>query len=230
MFFKVDEQIFQRVNDYCVGVITAGKLTQPDRLDFLSGYYDAAFLDASQRLKDVDVKTMPGIEKYRKALTALGVNPNKFPCSIEALFRRIQKGNQINSISPLVDLGLAISIKYTFPVGLHAIDSFPGDMEVRFSNDDDVFDEGAHLTGQSEPVYVTGNSVRTRNWLWRQTEAGRSTTSDSKSLLFLIDGFLSDRESIIKARDELELFLKNLFSAETKAGFVCAETPSFEIA
>jgi DNA/RNA-binding domain of Phe-tRNA-synthetase-like protein len=102
-------------------------------------------------------------------------------------------------------------------------------MEVRFSNNDDVFDDSERLVDHREPVFVTGNSVRTRNWLWRQTEAGRAATADTKNLLFLIDGFLNDKEDIIKARDELAAFLKTDFGADVLTGFVSSENPSYEI-
>lgn len=230
MFFKVDEQIFQSVNDYCVGVVVASKVNAAHNINDLLEFSRMSFQDASIQLQNVDIKTMPRIEQYRSAMNALGVNPNKYPSSIEALLRRIQEGKPIGSISTVVDLGNAISVKYGVPIGMHNIDSFNGDMEVRFSCDDDIFDDTNHQIGQREPVYITGCSVRTRNWLWRQTEEGRTTTIDVDNILFLVDGFENGKENIIKARDELALLLRTHFGSDVRVGFVSAKNTSYKIA
>ncbi|WP_418889350.1 phenylalanine--tRNA ligase beta subunit-related protein [Porcincola intestinalis] len=47
----------------------------------------------------------------------MNINPNKYFCSIEALFTRIAKGKGVPHINPVVDLGNAISLKYTLPMG-----------------------------------------------------------------------------------------------------------------
>ena len=230
MYFKVDSQIFQKAGDYCVGVAVASGISGTADPEGLAGYCRSAFQDAYAKLQDVDIKAMPVIEKYRSAMSLLGVNPNRYPSSIEALLRRVQSGETLESGSPLVDLGNAASVKYCFPVGCHSMDSFMGDMEVRFSNDDDVFDEPGRQPGQSEPVYVTGNSVRTRNWLWRQTEAGRASTADSDNLLFLFDSFEEYEDDVIKARDELAFMLRTHFGCEVRVGYITSKHMSFKIA
>ncbi|GHT80286.1 hypothetical protein FACS1894130_11300 [Spirochaetia bacterium] len=228
MFFKVDEQIFQKATDYCVGVVSALGIKKAAGLKELTGYIDVSFRDAVVKLRDVSIKSMPAIEKYRTAMSALGINPGKYPVSIEALLRRIQDGKILDRISPIVDLGNAISVKYNVPVGVHDIDSFCGDLEVRYSNNEDLFDDSMHQT-ESEPVYVTGHSVRTRNWLWRQTEAGRNTSIDAENLLFLVDGFEDNKSTIIKARDELAFMLKAHFGCDVRVGFISAKNSAYKI-
>ena len=49
-------------------------------------------------------------------------------CSIEALLKRVAKGNQIGSIIPLVDIYNGISLKHGVPIGGEDIDKFQGDM------------------------------------------------------------------------------------------------------
>jgi len=227
MLFKVDSEIFNKVEDYCVGIIVACGLNQPGDPGGLTDYRQSVTEEARTQLSGADIKTTPKIAKYRAAMNALGVNANKYQTSIEALLHRVQSGDNIESISPAVDLGNAVSIKYGFPVGVHNIDSFLGDMEVRFSDDNDLFDGSKN---QKEPVYVTGNSVRTRNWLWRQTEAGRTTTHNAENLLFLIDGFEERADDIIRARNELSLLLTTRFGCDVRVGFVSSKNPSFKIA
>lgn len=59
--------------------------------------------------------------------------------SIESMLARTSKGKGLPSISPIVDLGNAISLKYMVPLGAHDIDTLSGDIEVRFSKQGDIF-------------------------------------------------------------------------------------------
>lgn len=45
-------------------------------------------------------------------------------CSIEALLKRVAKGNQIGTINPLVDIYNGISLKYGVPIGSEDFDKF----------------------------------------------------------------------------------------------------------
>ena len=228
MFFKVDEQIFQRVNDYCVGIVVANNVLFSHDQNNIDSYIESTVRVANEQLRNVDIKSMPKVSQYRKAMTALGINSNKFPSSVEALLRRVQADESVSTDSSVVNIGNAISLKYSFPVGVHNTDSFTGDMEVRYSVADDSFD-GEHQEVKSEPVYVTGNSVRTRNWLWRQTNAGRTTTANANNLLFLIDGFEDSIDEVIKARDELAFLLRSSFDCDVRVGLVTSKNESFKI-
>ena len=125
------------------------------------------------------VKEEPEILPYREAFRTLGINPNKYLCSIEALFTRIAKGKGMPYINPAVDLGNAVSMKYTLPMGAHDL---------------------------GEVVYAVGQQVRTRRWTWRQSEHGK-ITDDSSDIFFPIDGFNDfNKDNVIKAQAELDGF------------------------
>ena len=64
-----------------------------------------AVTDCQAALAGVALEESPEILPYREAFRALGQNPNKYPCSIEALLTRIAKGKGMPSINTLVDLG-----------------------------------------------------------------------------------------------------------------------------
>ena len=50
--------------------------------------------------------------------------------SIEALLKRVSKGNDIGTINPLVDIYNSISLKYGLPCGGEDIDKFAGDIRL----------------------------------------------------------------------------------------------------
>ena len=52
------------------------------------------------------------LEAWRGAFRAFGANPKKTPCSVEALWKRMQKNGSLPAIDPVVDLYNALSIRF----------------------------------------------------------------------------------------------------------------------
>ena len=127
-----------------------------------------------------------------EAFRALDINPNKYLCSIEALFTRIAKGKGMPHINPVVDLGNAVSLKYTLPMGAHDLGGSSEDICIRFALPGDTFlpfgGEAEETPDSGEVVYAVGHQVRTRRWTWRQSEHGK-ITPESTDIFFPIDGF-----------------------------------------
>lgn len=83
---------------------------------------------AEVKFKDKKAKEIDEIIDYRNSLLKLGINPNKFMCSIEAIMTRILKKKGFPSINPIVDLGNAVSIKNVVTLGAHDIGSLKDDI------------------------------------------------------------------------------------------------------
>ena len=108
--FEVAAEVFEKLPTYCLGVVVARgvdndtanvKVTQMmnDEMD--------AFV---QRMAGVNLKEYPGIQPYRNAFLSLGMNPNKFMCSVEALSKRVQKGNRLPNINPIVSIWVMLCL------------------------------------------------------------------------------------------------------------------------
>ena len=102
------------------------------------------------------VKEEGAILPYREAFRALGINPNKYMCSIEALFTRIAKGKGMPHINPVVDLGNAVSLKYTLPMGAHDLKDVTEGISVRMSRAGDTF---LPFGGTEEEILEEGEVV-----------------------------------------------------------------------
>ena len=83
---------------------------------------------AEVKFKDKKAKEIDEIIDYRNSLLKLGINPNKFMCSIEAIMTRILKKKGFPSINPIVDLGNVVSIKNVVTLGAHDIGSLKDDI------------------------------------------------------------------------------------------------------
>ena len=106
-----------------------------------SGKINAILDDAIQKTRDkyasVKPKEHPDLQPYRRAFEKLGINPNRFPCSVEALSARISKGGKLPDINPAVNLVNIYSLNYTLPMGAHDLDATEDDIMVRFSRADE---------------------------------------------------------------------------------------------
>ena len=144
----------------------------------------------------------------------------------------MQKGNRLPNINPIVDLGNALSLKYCLPMGAHDIEKLDGDMTVRFSTAEDHFlpmgESEKEAMPDGELVYVSNHTVKTRRWIWRQSDDGKI---DEKTgyIFYPIDGFTdANLENVKLATEELAKLLQEEFGCEVKTGFIDAEHKEVE--
>ncbi len=233
MKFSVSREVFEKLDNVCFGVIVAKGIDNTLEKSEIIEKLNQAIQDCEEKFKDTKVKELEDILYYRDAFKKLEINPNKFMSSIEAMLTRTSKGKGLPSISPIVDLGNSVSLKYMVPLGAHDIDTLNGDIEVRFSKEGDTFiplgSEEIETLEDGELIYSAGDNVRTRRWIWRQSEQGK-ITNESKNIFLPIDGFTDKNyESVISTRDELASLLKDIFSCNIKVGFIDKNNTEFEI-
>lgn len=233
MKFIVEKEIFERLPDACFGVVAAKGIDNTRAYPEIDCLLEQSADHAAQRFAGKKVKEEAEILPYREAFRALGINPNKYLCSIEALFTRIAKGKGMPHINPVVDLGNAVSLRYTLPMGAHDLGGSSEDICIRPARPGDTFlpfgAEEEESPDAGEVVYAVGNQVRTRRWTWRQSEHGKIEAGTS-CVFFPIDGFADiNRQRVLDARQALEQLLRETFRCETITGLVDAEHPEMEI-
>lgn len=215
MKFIIDDGVFEVLSEVCFGVVVARNLDNRTPRPRIKELLDRSIMDTREKFKGLNVKEHPALLCYREAFQKLGMNPNKFPCSVEALTTRVVKGGNLPDINGAVDLVNAVSLKYTLPMGAHDLDSVQGNLTVRFSRPGDPFTPFGQNTPETvdegELVYADGREVRTRRWIWRQSDRGK-VTQTSRNVFFPIDGFVHhNRASVLAARDELAGLLEQVF-------------------
>lgn len=232
MRFEVSRDVFELLPDACFGVVAVRGVDNSRAYPQVSELLHSAIAECEGALAGVKVKESPEIVPYREAFRALGINPNKFMCSIEALLTRIAKGKGFPEISPIVDLGNAVSLRTRLPIGAHDMGTVTRALEVRHALPGDTFipfgGGETETPDAGEVVYVSDGQVRTRRWTWRQSEIGK-ITEQTTDLLFPIDGFRSiNYERTLAARADLAGYLETLFGAKTAVGLVDRDNPVFE--
>lgn len=224
MKFIVEDAIFDKVPNLYIGVVAVKGVDNSKEYPEIEAMLDDAIAAAQQKFDGVKVKTAPEIIPYREAFRTLGLNPNRFPCSVEAMFTRISKGKGLPHINPLVDLNNALSLKHVIPMGTHDLGRSPADIEMRYARKGDHFlpfgggEEEAPAEG--EVVYAVGSEIRTRRWTWRQSEHGK-ITADTSYVFYPIDGFLDFNKTQVDAViRELADILQKVFDCPVISGAV----------
>ena len=222
--FTVENTVFEKLPDYCVGVVVARGLDNHSQSGAVGRMLDQAAADFAQTKREANIRELPGVKACRDAFQALGMNPNKFMCSIEALMKRVQKNGALPHINTVVDLGNAFSLTYQLPMGAHDVDKLEEDIQIRFSTPEDHFLPMGETETETMPagelVYVSGHTVKTRRWIWRQSEDGK-ITGDTSHVFFPIDGFQNvNGAAVLAARDALARLLEQDFGCQVVTGYV----------
>jgi len=132
------------------------------------------------------------LEAWRGAFRAFGANPKKTPCSVEALWKRVQKDGEMPAIDPVVDLYNALSIRFGACFGGEDLDRYVGLPRLVLARGDEGFDTvraGAPAIEQpnaGEVVWRDDRGVTCRRWNWRQCKR-TALSRESRNLWFIID-------------------------------------------
>ena len=232
MNFYVTEKVFEKMPNVVFGLISVKDVDNTNDYEFIHQMLDESIISCENHFEGKVVKQEKELAPYREAFQVLGINPNKFMSSIEALLTRIAKKKGMPHINPVVDLGNAISLKYYLPVGAHDLNTMDGEFCVRTANEEDTFlpfgAEEREPVDVDEVVYATSNKVRTRRWIWRQSEEGKIDETTNE-LLFILDGFAENLDAVITARDELNKILSEKMGCKTKVGLIDKDNMVFNM-
>ena len=113
--------------------------------------------------------------------------------SIEALLKRVNNGNHIGTINPLVDIYNSISLKFGLPCGGEDIETFVGDVRLtKAVGDEDFITLGSQESAppyEGEIVYKDDKGAICRCWNWRESVRTMLTenTKDAFLCIELVD-------------------------------------------
>jgi len=96
------------------------------------------------------LKDNPTVRAYRDLFWSLGIDPTKTRPSGEALLRRVLHGNEIPSISTVVDAYNLASVKTVIPLSGFDLDQIIPPLVIRFSREGEAF----HGIGMNKPIIV----------------------------------------------------------------------------
>jgi len=210
IFYSIADEVFFHFPEYVRGVVLAHDVknaaTPPALIEMLRTE-EASIRD---RLKLEELTAHPRIVSWREAFRRVGIKPNEFRSSIEAMTRRVLRQQELPSINALVDIGNILSLRHLLPVGAHAIDVISQDIALRIATGEEEFvpfgsDQAEH-PAPGEIIFTEGNTVLTRRWSWRQSNH-TLTLPATKAIELNVDGLppISKSEVEEVCREAMEL-------------------------
>lgn len=134
MKFEIAKEVFDLLPNAYFGVVAVRGMDNTKEIPELEEMLQANITQCEKDFDGIKVKNADDIVPYREAFRAIGINPNRYMCSIEALLDRIAKGKGFPHINAVVDLGNAVSIKYHLPIGAHDMATIDEALEVRYAD------------------------------------------------------------------------------------------------
>lgn len=190
MIFSIQKELFDILPDLTIGMVVAMGLDNTRPSKEIEDLLSQTLEEMKKNFIGDKAQDHPRIKPWRTAFSKLGISGSKFPSSIEAMARRVLKGDPFPRINPLVDLYNAISLKYLVPMGGHDLDTLQGNIYLRFAEGWEPFTPmggGEKMTvPKGELVYRDDQEVLTRNWVWRQCEKDKATEK-TKNIFIPID-------------------------------------------
>lgn len=149
--FIIEESFLEVFDDFRIGVIVLKGINNHKKgEDDYRSLLDDAQRESVKYYPNEDFSSNEVIKVWREAYSRFKTKKGA-RSSIEALLKRVAKGNSIGTINPLVDIYNAISLKYGLPCGGEDTDKFVGDVRLtKAMGNEEFITYGSDL---SEPPY-----------------------------------------------------------------------------
>jgi DNA/RNA-binding domain of Phe-tRNA-synthetase-like protein len=188
---EIAAEIFLRFPGYVRGVVIAHEVSNAPAPAPLVRLLREAEEALRRRLTAERLAQEPQIRAWRDAYRAFGAKPSEHRSSVEAMARRVLRGDSLPTISALVDIGNIVSLRYLVPVGGHAIDVVTADLALRFATGRETFvpfgSDAVEHPAPGEVIFAEGDVVLTRRWTWRQA-THTLTLPETRAIEFNVDG------------------------------------------
>ena len=232
MKISIDDKILKNFPDAKIGWLRANveNAGGSERVRAMKAELEA-------RLNDIGISadTMmshPDVRRWREVYSAMGVKPSKYRSSLEALLRRIFKGD-LWEVSPVVDCYDCVSALNLLPMGAHDMEKLRGGLTLRYAENGEKFyplgaGDSVVECAERHVVYADGEKVCC--WLWNYRDTRDASVDDgTKEALFLVDcAFETEWRSVEEGLSALAAGLSAVGCTVRKSGVVSAAAPEAE--
>lgn len=200
--------------------------------DKYEGFLRDCEKEALQYVENPEFTQNPIIRTWRDAFYKFKTKKGA-RCSIEALLKRVAKGNHIGTINPLVDIYNGISLKYGVPIGGENFDKFDGDIRLTVAEGGEDF--VTYGSDKSEPpypgeiVYKDNAGAICRCFNWRES-VRTMLEEDTTNAFMIIETVAGERSDVMDAAmDELKAMIEADLGGTVTKHIASAENPEIVI-
>ncbi|MFM0759506.1 B3/4 domain-containing protein [Streptococcus suis] len=167
-------------------------------------------------------------QAYQKFKTKKGARS-----SIEALLKRSTSDRPVSTISPLVDIYNAASLRFGLPCGAEDIDTFVGNLQLTITEGGDEFyligDENNNPTLPGEVCYKDDKGAVCRCFNWRDGER-TMITDETKNAFLVMELVNSDRvEDLENALDFISQHAERFLGVVPEKYLLDRDTPAIAL-
>lgn len=203
-------------------------------LDKINELLKTANRESTRFLIDPVLSQNPVIAVWREAFMKFKTKKGA-RSSIEALLRRIEKGNAVGHINPLVDLYNAISLTHGLPCGMEDLDMIQGNLRLTITEGGDDFlalgDVEPDPTLAGELCYLDELGGVCRCWNWRDGQRTMLTGSTRRAIAVIESVDPSRHSDLMDAINALAAWAEETGVATvTLKTIVCKDKPIVPIA
>ncbi len=224
MIYRADPQLFAKYPGYVRGLVSVRRAVNIESpIDEVQRMLLSAQKTIRQRADLETPSAHPNIAAWREAYRAFGAKPSEYPSSIEALVKRVRRGDDVPYINTLAAICNSVSLRYLAPIGGHAIDVMQpdGGLRLGFARGDEDFTpfSGGPIEhpNPGEVIFTYNTStVLCRRWTWRQGEFSKLQRTTTAAVIN-IDGLPPI------SRADVEMICTDL---ATLVGMYCGNAPT----
>jgi len=165
-------------------------------------------------LSTEELSKHPRIANWRKIYSDMGVKTSSYRCSLEALLRRVIKGENIWNVSSVVDCYNCVSVMTMMSMGAYDARKLKGDLTLRYGRKGEEFAPlglGGRISVKDTHI-VYADEEKIYCWLWNHRDSKLcAVTKETKCALFFVDAAQeSDAPDVEKALDLLSRHLETI--------------------
>ena len=166
------------------------------------------------------------VAQWREVFRGMGVKPQKYRSTVEALVKRVLKDQYMWNISSIVDMYNCVTVSTFLALGAFDTAHIEGDIILRYGQEGDKFlplgsDEEVILVEPQHIVYA--DSAKIISWLWCYRDTRLTGVSlNTKEAVFIVDTAFTPRMSSVQnGLDMLSGHLIKMGCTPKDSGIVC---------
>lgn len=211
MRFQINNKILEKFPRLNVAVLVCNEIDNQGKAKELIKFIRSREEEIRKEFNAETLSQNPKFTCWREAYRVFGVKPKKYRSSVEALYRRVLKGEEIRPINKIVDIYNYISLKYTVPAGGEDLDKIKGNIQLTFAGEDEpsvllLGDKEPKPPKEGEAIYKDEISAICRCFNWREAERTKFTEQTQKAII-VIEGLppttRKEIEKILEATQKL---------------------------
>jgi DNA/RNA-binding domain of Phe-tRNA-synthetase-like protein len=140
MMITITDAIKNKMPNFKIGVIEYGNITVSSTPQMLKGrlhlFQESLMFDMETK----EISEFEGLKEWRTMFKQFGTDPSKYRPSVEALYRRVKKGNVLMTDNSAIDINNFFSMQYEIPLGIYNMDAIESPISITIGDSSSQYD------------------------------------------------------------------------------------------